>query len=291
MGAGIGAGLGLVFAQLIGAEGGLGLVFGAALGVVVGILVELILVSPVRWHSANDRMARPTATDMDEESKAGRPVPAADSSKPVRFKHATRLLLSDRLVVRFAALFALAAAGFLIAQTIAYLWLPQGFLRGASIGAVVAGNEAAGSFMIEWARIIAWNLLVLGLVFVAPNLLRLASGIPLGYLPAITMTAYMGIITGTNSFTMAAEVGKIAPSLEWLANPGFYELAAYVLAAAATYEIARWQVVTVGGKESIVRFYPVHGGWRSRQLWLGLMGAVAVVLAANAWEAQRILAL
>ncbi len=212
-------------------------------------------------------------------------------SKPIRFGQLVELLLNDRLVVRFAVLFTLAAAAFLICQAIAYLWLPQGLLRGASIGVVVAGNEAAGSFMIEWARIIAWNLPILILVFVAPNLLRLASGIPLGYLPAITMTAYMGIITGTNSFTMAAEVGKIAPSLEWLANPGFYEIAAFVLAAAATYEIARWRVVTVGGKESIVRFHPIHGGWHSRQLWLGLMGAAAVLLAANAWEAQRILEL
>ena len=212
-------------------------------------------------------------------------------SRPVRFGRLVELLLNDRLVVRFAVLFTLAVAGFLICQAIAYLWLPQGLLRGASVGAVVTGNEAAGSFMIEWARIIAWNLPILILVFVAPNLLRLASGIPLGYLPAITMTAYMGIITGTNSFTMAAEVGKIAPSLEWLAHSGFYEIAAFVLAAAATYEIARWQVVTVGGKESMVRFHPVHGGWRSRQLWVGLTGAFAVLLAANAWEAQRILEL
>ena len=212
-------------------------------------------------------------------------------SKPVRFGKLVELFVSDGLVVRFVALFALAAAGFLICQTIAYLWLPQGLLRGASAGAVVTGDEAASSFMTEWARIIAWNLPVLILVFVAPNVLRRASGIPLGYLPAITMTAYMGIITGTNSFTMAAEVGTIAPSLEWLTNPGFYEIAAFVLAAAATYEIARWQVVTAGGKESIVRFHPGHGGWRSRQLWLGLMGAVAVLLAANAWEAQRILEL
>ena len=135
-------------------------------------------------------------------------------SKPVRFGKLVELFVSDGLVVRFVALFALAAAGFLICQTIAYLWLPQGLLRGASAGAVVTGDEAASSFMIEWARIIAWNLPVLILVFVAPNVLRLASGIPLGYLPAITMTAYMGIITGTNSFTMAAEIGKIAPSLE-----------------------------------------------------------------------------
>lgn len=211
-------------------------------------------------------------------------------SPPARFRPLVGLLLNDRLVVRFAVLFTLAAAGFLSCQTIAYLWLPEGLLRGASLGAAVVGNEAADAFLIEWARIIAWNLPILILVFVAPNLLRIG-GLPMGYAPAITMTAYMGIITGTNSFTMAAQMGKIAPSLEWLANPGFYEIAAFVLAAAAAYEITRWQVVTVAGKESIERFRPVHGGWRSRQLWAGLVAVIAVLLAANAWEAQRIVEL
>jgi hypothetical protein len=128
----------------------------------------------------------------------------------------TTLLLHNRLSVRFTALFALAAAGFLIGQTVAYLWLPEGLLRGASIGAAVATDQAASGFTIEWARIVAWNLPIMGLFFVAPNLIRFVSGIPFGYVPAITMTAYFGIITGTNSFTMAAEVGKIGPSLEWL---------------------------------------------------------------------------
>ena len=53
-------------------------------------------------------------------------------SKPVRFGKLVELFVSDGLVVRFVALFALAAAGFLICQTIAYLWLPQGLLRWAS---------------------------------------------------------------------------------------------------------------------------------------------------------------
>ena len=218
-----------------------------------------------------------------------RPGPGAG---PVRSGYATRLLLSQQLGIRTAALFALAAGAFLIAQTIAYLWLPQGLLRGASVGAVVTGDEAASSFAVEWARIIAWNLSVLGLVYVAPNLLRLASGIPLAYLPAITMSAFLGIITGTNSFTMTADAGKIAPSLaDWVSHPGLYEIFAFVLAAAATYDIARWQVVKIGGKESTVKAHPVDGGWRNRQLQVGLVAAVGLLLAADAWEARLILAL
>ena len=64
-----------------------------------------------------------------------------------------------------------------------------------------------------------------------------------------------------------------------------------MLAVTATYEITRWQFVTVGGKESIVKFQPTNGGWRNRELWVGLVVAVGILLAANAWEAQLILAL
>ena len=211
--------------------------------------------------------------------------------KPVGFRLLTQWLLSERLVVRLAALFTLETAAFLICQTIAYLWLPEGLLRDVTFGSVVVGNEAASSFFLEFARIAAWNLPVLGLFYVALNLVRFANGIPWGYLPAVTLPAFLGVVTGTNSFSMATVVGKIAPSLEMVTHPGFYEIFAYVLAAAATYEITRWQFVTVGGKESIVKFQPTHGGWRSRELWIGLVVAVGILLAANAWEAQLILAL
>lgn len=70
-------------------------------------------------------------------------------SKPVRFGQLVALLVDDRLVVRFAVLFTLAAAGFLICQAIAYLWLPQGLLRETSAAVAVTGDEAAGSFVIE----------------------------------------------------------------------------------------------------------------------------------------------
>jgi hypothetical protein len=201
------------------------------------------------------------------------------------------LLLNEHLVIRFLSLFTLGAAVFLTCQTIAYLWLPEGLLRGGSLSTVVAGDEAASSLLAEWARIVGWNLPMLLLFYVATNLIRLTNGVPLGYVIAIQMQAYFGVITGTNSFTMASGRDKIAPSLEWLAHPGFYEIMAYTLAAAATYEISRWQNVKIDGKTKAVRFHGLHGGWRSQTLWLGLVVAVGVLLTAGAWEAQSIVAL
>ena len=80
------------------------------------------------------------------------------------------------------------------------------------------------------------------------------------------MQAYFGIITGTNSVTIASEVGKIRPSLAWLGHPGCYELGAFALAAAATHEITRWQDARTGHKTTTVRFQPSHGGWRNGRL-------------------------
>ncbi len=149
------------------------------------------------------------------------------------------LLLSRRLGIRYATLLSLGVATFVLCQTIAYWWLPEGLLRGRSIGALATGREAAHSFGAEWARIVAFNLKILLLFFVAANLIRFSNGVPLGYFTVILMQGYFGVITGTNSFMLLSEEGKIAPSLYWLVTPGFYELAAYALAAAATYEISR----------------------------------------------------
>lgn len=222
---------------------------------------------------------------------ARRATTATGTPRRVDLRWLKNLLLNEHLVIRFLSLFTLGAAVFLTCQTIAYLWLPEGLLRGASLGTVVAGDEAASSLFAEWARIVGWNLPMLLLFYVAANLIRLSNGVPLGYLSVIMMQGYFGVITGTNSFTMASETDKIAPSLSWLAHPGFYELLAYALAAAATYEITRWQDAKIDGKTKAVRFHAIHGGWRSPLLWLGLILAVGVLLTAGAWEAQSIVVL
>ncbi len=202
-----------------------------------------------------------------------------------------RLLLSRSLGIRFATLFGLGVATFIVCQSLAYWWLPEDLLRGSTIGALAAGDEAADGFGVEWARIAAYNLVILLLFYVAANLLRLSNGVPLGYNTVIVMQAFFGVLTGTNSFTIKFEEGKIAPSFYWLVTPGFYELAAYALAAAATYEISRWQDVKIEGRTKAVRFQPSEGGWRNPQLRMGLAVAVAALIGAGAWEASNIVGL
>jgi len=181
-------------------------------------------------------------------------VPPSGARRRIVPTQLVHLLLSRRLGVRYATLLSLGMVTFVVFQAIAYRWLPEGLLRGRSVGALATGDEAAASFAAEWARIAAFNVVILLLFYVAANLIRLANGVPLGYNTVIVMQGYFGIITGTNSFTLFSEEGKIAPSFYWLITPGFYELAAYALAAAATYEISRWQDVRIQGRTKAVRF-------------------------------------
>ncbi len=200
------------------------------------------------------------------------------------------LLVSRRLGVRYATLLSLGVVTFLLCQAIAYWWLPEGMLRGRSGAALATGDKAAQSFGTEWTRIAVFNLVILLLFYVAANLIRLSNGVPLGYNTVIVMQGYFGVITGTNSFSIPFGAGKIAPSFYWLVTPGVYELAAYALAAVATYDISRWQDVRVQGRTRAVRIQPSPSqqGWSSPQTRIGLAVAIAALVAANGWEAHRI---
>jgi len=107
-----------------------------------------------------------------------RETTATDTRRRVDLRWLKSLLLNEHLGIRFLSLFTVGAAVFLTCQTIAYLWLPEGLLRGGSLSSVVAGDEAAGSLLAEWARIVGWNLPILLLFYVATNLIRLTNGSP-----------------------------------------------------------------------------------------------------------------
>lgn len=218
-------------------------------------------------------------------------LPPSAARRGVVPSQLVHLLLARRLGIRYATLLSLGVATFVLCQTIAYWWLPDGLLRGRNIGALATSDEAADNFGAEWLRIVAFNMVILFLVYVAANLIRFSNGVPLGYFTVILMQGYFGVVTGTNSFTLLSEEGKIAPSLYWLVTPGFYELAAYALAVAATYEISRWQDVKIHGKTKAVRFQPSEGGWSNPQVRIGLAVAIAALVATNGWEASLIMRL
>jgi len=198
------------------------------------------------------------------------------------------LLCHERLYVRFLALFGLGVVLFTLAWTLSYLFLPEGVLRGRTGGAMLVGDEAAGSFLAEWLRIVAVNLFSGSLIVVANRIYRFR-GYPFGYIIPLAWLTMYAICLGTNSFSIQLPE-RMAPSLAVFGRTGLYEMAAFTLAAVATYSINLYEVtrfipptyepVTPKPKFSL-----------TLEQWVGLGLAIAVLLAANAREAYMIMAL
>ena len=199
-----------------------------------------------------------------------------------------RLLCHERLYVRFLALFGLGAVLFTLAWTLSYFFLPEGVLRGRTGAAMLVGDEAADSFLAEWLRIMAVNLMAGSLIVLANRIYRY-KGFPLGYIiPLVWLTIY-AIFLGTNSFSIPLPE-RMAPSLAVFGRTGLYEIAAYTLVAVATYSINLYEVtrfipptyepVTPKPKFSL-----------TLEQWVGFSLGIAILLTANAREAYMIMTL
>jgi hypothetical protein len=190
--------------------------------------------------------------------------------------------LHDNLLVRFPALLLADAVVLVAAWTLGYLLLPEGILAGRTGAAVLAGDDlAGGSVVLEAARLLAINLVVVAGAIIAPNLVR-QRGYPLGYGTLVTITVVFGVTIGTNSFAVSLG-GKVPPGLEIFGSSGLYEIAAYTLAAAATVSLVRWQVV--GSKAE--RVPPTTDRRAIRQRTVGVAIALVMLILACAYEASR----
>ena len=199
-----------------------------------------------------------------------------------------QLLCHERLYVRFLALFGLGVVLFTLTWTLSYFFLPEGVLRGRTGSAILAGDEAAGSFLAEWLRIVALNLMA-GSLIVLSNRIYRYKGFPLGYIIPLAWLTLYATFLGTNSFSIQLPE-RMAPSLAVFGRTGLYEMAAYTLVAVATYSINLYEVtrfipptyepVTPKPKFSL-----------TLEQWIGLGLAIAVLLAANAREAYMIVTL
>lgn len=197
-------------------------------------------------------------------------------------------LVHDRLAVRLLALLAVAAVVFVVVWALSYAFLPEGVLRGRTGGAALAGSDlAGGTVWLEWLRILAINLAVTFLLLVPANLIRTKGDYPLGYISLLSVVTIAAVTLGTNSFTLPMDT-RTPPSLAVFGSSGTYELAAYVLAVAATVSIARWRVVRWWGSDSTETLTP--GIDRSTRLERSVGVALSVVLLAAAcgWEAYRV---
>ena len=200
----------------------------------------------------------------------------------------TQLLCNKRLYIRFLTLFGLGVVLFTLAWTLSYLFLPEGILRGRTGSAILVGDEAAGSFLAEWLRIVALNLFSLLMVMLSNRIYRY-KGFTLGYLIPLVMFTMYAVCLGTNSFSIPLPE-RMAPSLAVLGRTGLYEMAALTLMAVATcsinlYEVTRfippaYEPVAPKPKFSL-----------TLEQWIGFGLAIAILLAANAREAYMIVTL
>ncbi len=199
-----------------------------------------------------------------------------------------RLLCNKRLYIRFLSLFGLGVMLFTLTWTLSYFFLPEGVLRGRTGSAILAGEEAAGSFLSEWLRIVALNLMAGSLIVLSNRIYRFR-GYPLGYIIPLAWLTVYAVCLGTNSFSIPLPE-RMAPSLAVFGRTGLYEMAAFTLVAVATcsinlYKVTRfipptYEPVTPKPKFSL-----------TLEQWVGLGLAIAVLLAANAREAHMIMTL
>jgi hypothetical protein len=189
--------------------------------------------------------------------------------------------------IRFLSLLGLGAALFALAWTLGYYLLPEGFLRGRSGAAVLAGEEAAPSFTLEFLRIAAINLMMMVMVVYANRILMIR-GYPLGYLLPLIWSVNYALTLGTNSFTIPLPE-PMAPSFAVLGRSGPYEIAAYILAATATYGISanRFKRLIPPDSEPI----EPKPAFAENVSWVGLALAITLLIAANAYEAHMIVSL
>ena len=182
-----------------------------------------------------------------------------------------RLYLNESLLVRIAVLLASGAVLLALAWTSAYFLLPERLLQTGA----PAGEGAAGSLLLEWSRIAGYNLLMLVVIALIGLLLP---QYPFAYLVPLVWCVFYGILLGTNSFVVPMPE-RMAPSLSVFQRAGPYEMAAFLLVAAAAYSPARRVADSTRGH--FLRSV-------SRAQWVSFGLGFLIILLAAAWEANMI---
>lgn len=197
-----------------------------------------------------------------------------------------KFLLNENLLIRFVSLYIMGLALFLIAWSISYLFLPEGFLRGSSVAAKLAGDEASKSLVGEWMKIVILNLFSASLIVIA-NISTKIKEYPLGYVIPVLWLVHYGILLGTNSFTIPMQY-RLPPSTEVLGRSGLYEIAAYTLIAVATYSLPRYKTMGFFSTK-YEKVDPQTIAPLSKVQWVAMGFAILILVLSNLREALMIM--
>ena len=196
-----------------------------------------------------------------------------------------KYLCHDKFWIRFLSYFGVSTLVFLILWTVSYFFLPEEIIRGKT-ASVIAGDEAAGSFLLEFVRIAGYNLFFAMALIIAANWIFKLGCYPLGYLIPFYFVILYAILLGTNSFAIPLP-NRMAPTLAVFRRSGIYEMIAFMLMATATYGISSYRVKSfILPKSEEIEPKPIF----SQEVnWAGFVIAIIFLIAANAWEAYQII--
>jgi hypothetical protein len=157
-------------------------------------------------------------------------------------------------------------------------------MKGSGIASRLAGEGVSSSIFMEFLRIFIVNLFMSTFIVAANYVLKI-NGIPLGYVIPPTWFVMYGLILGSNSLAFSLPE-RIGPSLAAFQRSGLYELAAYTIIAAATYNLSRYEIRQIFKTnpmkvEGRIKFLP--------QQYFGMAAAVLILMASNLKEALMIL--
>lgn len=179
-----------------------------------------------------------------------------------------RWLEHPRLTMRFVRLLAPSVILFIAIWSAAYAFLPERMLAAGSDVRMMGNAEVGRTLWVEWQSIVVRNLPWVAAIAMVSLLV--------GYAYACTIpvvwTVFYAVILGTNSFAFPMPE-RMGPSFQVLGRAGPYELAAFLLAAAASYPLSR---VSLPWRE---RREEVEVDWREAVLAL-VLSASGVLLAA-----------
>lgn len=186
---------------------------------------------------------------------------------------------------RFAGATAVGLGLLFAAWWVAYRWLPEGATR-FSLG-IVPRIDARQDETAATLLILTWNLAI-GLGVIALASLFRVPGLPVAFLAPWLWIARFGVALGTNSFVLTVPEARVGPDLGVLAtHVGIWEIAAYLLAAAALANAYLWRQRRLSERR-LVRVRRLGGLALSRAEVACLVLAVGLLGWCAGYEAHQI---
>ena len=196
-------------------------------------------------------------------------------------KNFLRNLCHESLWVRTGYAFVFFFTFLALAYAFGFLFLPEGIMKELPLPSLMLFEEK-DSFLSSFIKTLVYNFFMLSII-IGSNHYRVRS-LTFGYLPLYANTIIMGLFAGTNSFSGGISTYTLDGWLLFL-QIGFLEFSAYILACAATVNLAMFHAERWRGErfQKIRRFKDARLS-KHEILFLLISLTILAVAAFNEWR-------